>query len=77
MDSFFADDFSAGLESFFYCNADAFDYWQTMVIYDDPALADRAQGIVDVMGEGVAMQNDGSYVFSTDFLVVVGQDYAN
>ena len=58
-------------------NADAFDYWQTMVIYDDPTLADRAQGIVDVMGEGVAMQNDGSYVFSTDFLVVVGQDYAN
>lgn len=56
-------------------NADSFDYPKTLVIYDDEAKASRAQEIVDALGVGKAMKNDGSYLFESDFLVVLGSDW--
>ena len=56
-------------------NAEAFDYETSVVVYDDPAHADDAQALVGALGSGYAMLNDGSYVFNTDYLVVVGQDF--
>ena len=56
-------------------NADSFDYPKTLVIYDDEAKASRAQEIADALGVGKAMKNDGSYLFESDFLVVLGSDW--
>lgn len=56
-------------------NADSFNYEQTLVIYEKGGKAERAQEIVDALGVGKAMVNDGSYVFYADFLVVLGADW--
>ena len=56
-------------------NAESFDYEQTLVIYDDAAAAARAQTLADALGVGVVQQNDGSYLFEGDFLVVLGADW--
>lgn len=56
-------------------NADSFDYPQTLVVYEQGGKADRAQEIVDALGVGKAMVNDGSYVINADFLVVLGADW--
>lgn len=56
-------------------NADSFDYPKTLVVYDDEARTSRAQEIVDALGVGKAMKNDGSYLFESDFLVVLGGDW--
>lgn len=56
-------------------NADSFDYPQTLVVYEKGGKADRAQEIVDALGVGKAMANDGSYIINADFLVVLGADW--
>ena len=55
-------------------NADSFDYPKTLVIYDDEAKASRAQEIVDALALE-SHENDGSYLFESDFLVVLGSDW--
>lgn len=57
-------------------NADDYNYTTTLVIYDQSSQASTAQAIVDALGVGKAIQNDGSYSFSGDILVVVGHDWA-
>lgn len=58
-------------------NADSFDYPETLVIYKDDSLASDAQAIVDELGCGRAMKDDGSYLFESTFLVVIGADWPN
>lgn len=57
-------------------NADAFTYTTTLVIYNTADQAADAQAIVDALGVGMALLNDGSYLFESDYLVVVGADWA-
>ncbi|MGI6590217.1 MAG: LCP family protein [Eggerthellaceae bacterium] len=57
-------------------NADSSDYTTTVVVYGDSSQKDTAQAIVDKIGTGKAVQNDGDYLFTTDYLVVVGSDYS-
>ena len=57
-------------------NADDYNYTTTLVIYNQSSQASTAQAIVDALGVGKAVQNDGSYSFSGDILVVVGHDWA-
>lgn len=51
------------------------DFDETLVVYDDASKAEQAQEIVDALGVGTAVQNQGGYVFEGDFLVVVGTDW--
>lgn len=56
-------------------NAD-FDYPETLVIYDDPSQAYEASEIVQMIGQGKAIENDGDYLlYDNDFLVVIGEDW--
>lgn len=57
-------------------NADSFDYSQTLVVYINADQAEEAQEIADKLGVGTVMQNDGSYLFEEDFLVVLGLDWS-
>lgn len=56
-------------------NADSFDYPKTLVVYDDSSKASQAKEIAEALGVGSAMANDGSFLFETDFLVVLGADW--
>lgn len=57
-------------------NADADDYDQTVVVYEDDSRAEEAALIVADLGEGRVVKNDYEYIMSEDFLVVIGKDYA-
>ena len=57
-------------------NADDFNYSQTLIIYEDSSQSEEAQKIADLLGVGQVKQNDGTYAFSGDFLVVVGSDWS-
>ena len=55
---------------------DQADYPETLVVYDLPGRAREADEIVEVIGQGRAMENDGSYLLlDTDFIVVIGKDW--
>ncbi|MGI6105387.1 MAG: LCP family protein [Raoultibacter sp.] len=56
-------------------NADSFEYAETLVIYDNASQADQAQEMVTTLGVGKVVQNDGSYSYTDDFLVIIGQDW--
>ncbi len=56
-------------------NANSTDYPKTLVVYESPAKAGEAQEIVGALGVGSALQNDGTYVFDGNFLVVIGADW--
>ncbi|HAM15458.1 MAG TPA: transcriptional regulator [Eggerthellaceae bacterium] len=55
--------------------AAGYEYPETLVIYDDSAQKREADLIVDALGQGRAMRNDGSYLFDADFLVIIGDDW--
>ena len=50
-------------------------YPETLVIYDEAGRAREAAQIVEALGQGRAMQNDGSWVVTNNFLVVIGDDW--
>lgn len=57
--------------------ADAVDYSQTLVIYNDSSQQITAEEIAKALGDNVQIVlNDGSYAMVGDFLVVVGSDMA-
>lgn len=56
-------------------SANSEDYKQTLIIYDDPANEYEAQKIVQALGQGKAMQNDGDWIYDGDFLVIIGADW--
>lgn len=57
-------------------NADDYNYTSTIIVYSDSSQKDEAQKIADLIGVGKIKQNDGTYGFSGDFLVVIGADWA-
>lgn len=56
-------------------NANSLSYPNTLVVYNDDTLKDEADQIVTALGQGTAVKNDGDYVFSTKFLVIIGDDW--
>lgn len=56
-------------------NAENFNYAKTVVVYREEGQADEAQEIADALGASVVKHNDGTYVFDTGFLVVLGADW--
>ena len=56
-------------------NADDFNYSQTIIVYENSSQSEQAQKIAGLLGVGQVKQNDGTYAFSGDFLVVVGSDW--
>lgn len=66
---------SAGYYVIDVANADADNYEQTMVIYNDNSQQLEAQQIAATIGAGAsAMKNNGEYTVHDDFLVVLGSD---
>lgn len=55
-------------------NADDYNYKSTIVVYNG-SDSSQAQKIADLLGHGTVKKNDGTYSFSGDYLVVVGQDW--
>ena len=45
------------------------------MVYREEGQADEAQEIADALGASVVKHNDGTYVFDTGFLVVLGADW--
>jgi hypothetical protein len=57
-------------------NADSTSYTKTLVVYNDSSKQSEAEEIARTIGGSVTVQpNDGTYLMSGDFLVVVGSDY--
>ncbi len=57
-------------------NAENFNYEKTIVVCRDSSQTDEAQQIADALGASVVKVNDGTYVFDTGFLVVLGADWS-
>ena len=57
-------------------NASSSDYQNTVVVYNDSSQSDAAKEIAQTIGVSLTIQNDGVYPFDTDFLVVIGADWA-
>lgn len=56
-------------------NAESFDYSETIVVYSKNNQANEAKEIATAIGVGKAQLDDGSYLFESDFLVVLGADW--
>lgn len=56
-------------------NANNFNYQKTVVVYADSSQKAAAEEIVDALGVGTAVKNDGSYLYEGDFLVLIGADW--
>ncbi len=65
-----------GYRNFDTGNADNFNYPNTLVIYKEDKKADYASQIVEALGVGQALKDDGTYLFDSDFLIVIGADWA-
>lgn len=66
---------SMGYRNFDTGNANNFDYPKTEVVYKDDKNADFAQQMVQALGVGEAKKDDGDYLFDSDFLVIIGDDW--
>ncbi len=55
-------------------NSDDYNYKKTIVVYNGTDSS-QAQKIADLLGVGTVKKNDGTYSFTGDYLVVVGQDW--
>ena len=54
------------------------DYTETVVVYSTNDRADEAQDIVEALGGGRAVLDDGkTYLIEDDFLVIIGSDTAS
>lgn len=56
-------------------NANNFKYSETLVIYKNPDKAKYAKGIAKKFKVGKAMQDNGEYLFDSDYLIVLGSDW--
>jgi LCP family protein required for cell wall assembly len=53
-----------------------YSYPNTLVLYDEPGRVTQAEDIVSIIGQGQALENDGSYLLlDCDLLVVIGDDW--
>ena len=57
-------------------NANSTNYQNTVVVYNDSSQSEAAREIAQTIGVSLTVQNAGEYAFDTDFLVVIGADWA-
>lgn len=57
-------------------NANRTDYPTTVVVYDNPSQKEAAEEIVEALGCGQAIQNQDTYLYEGDFLVLIGADWS-
>jgi LCP family protein required for cell wall assembly len=67
---------AAGYSEFNSKNADSFDYASTIVVYTEDSAAADAQIIAQVLGVTAAIQDETTYLFDTDVLVVIGANWS-
>ncbi|MCI8468370.1 MAG: LCP family protein [Eggerthellaceae bacterium] len=58
-------------------NANHNDYAETVVVYGDDDQKEDAQEIADLLGKGRIVKNNNEYIYSSDFLVVIGKDWVS
>lgn len=68
---------AAGYTNLMVGNANSTDYKETMVVYPNEGRAADAQQIVDDLGQGKIMENDGDYIIEGSFLLVIGDDWVS
>lgn len=56
-------------------NAQSFNYTTTLVVYNESSQKAAAEELVETLGVGQAILNDGSYLVTDKFLIVVGADW--
>lgn len=56
-------------------NANSFEYSETLIIYRNPDKAKYAKGIAKKFKVGKAMQDNGEYLFDSDYLIILGSDW--
>lgn len=57
-------------------NANNSDYAETVVVYSEAGQRPYAEEIVEKLGCGRAEQDDGDYIFTGNFLVLIGSDWS-
>lgn len=57
-------------------NANSTDYAETIVLYDEDTYKTDAEIIAAQIGVGKVQKNDGSYLMSSNVMVVLGADYS-
>lgn len=58
-------------------NANSSDYENTRIVYNNDDHREAAEKIKELLGCGDIIKNDDEYIFNTDLLVVVGNDFNN
>lgn len=56
-------------------NANSFDYAETVVVFDSDDQRVYAEELVEALGCGRAIQNNGEYLYEGDFLILIGSDW--
>lgn len=56
-------------------NANNFEYATTLVVYRNPEKATYAKGIAKKFKIGKAIQDNGEYLFDSDYLIIIGSDW--
>lgn len=53
------------------CDLDpSYGYYDNVIVYEDPALAEEAYALAEYLGDGyTVMENDGSFYITSDFLI--------
>lgn len=57
-------------------NANSSDYKNTVIVYNDESQKAAAEAIKEALGCGDIQKNENEYVFDSDLLVVVGDDFS-
>lgn len=56
-------------------NANSTDFTNTVIVYTNDSQKATAEAIKDALGCGKVEKNNNEYLYSTDYLVVIGTDY--
>lgn len=56
-------------------NANNFEYANTLVVYKNPEKASYAKAIAKQFKVGKAVQDNGEYLFESDYLIIIGADW--
>lgn len=56
-------------------NANAQDFTETVIVYNDDNQKSAAEAIKDKLGCGKVIKNNNEYIINSDILIVVGTDF--
>lgn len=66
-----------GYRKFDVGNANKFNFEETLVVYKETRNKEFADQMLEAFGCGRSLKDDGSYLFESDYLVVIGADWEN